>query len=260
MMDDRDLDWKKVAYMGRWWLVHSRSLRCGRCWTSRGPRHMLFEPFWTRGVGRRAFSTSWSGRGTVRRRDAGCRWRTSWTLRCCGSSTVSIWIALRPILRVVPKVILISSSEDLLTKALADNLSQRTGCEVRQLGKDIQGEIIAMMDDRDLDWKKVAYMGRWWLVHSRSLRCGRCWTSRGPRHMLFEPFWTRGVGRRAFSTSWSGRGTVRRRDAGCRWRTSWTLRCCGSSTVSIWIALRPILRVVPKVSVGTLLEPCVKGG
>ncbi|XP_042169275.1 uncharacterized protein LOC121843610 isoform X2 [Oncorhynchus tshawytscha] len=92
--------------------------------------------------------------------------------------------------------------------------------------------------------------GRWWLVHSRSLRCARfirpLWTSRGPRRMLFEPSWTRGIGRRAFSTSWSGRGTVRRRDAGCRWRTSWTLRGCGSSTVSIWIALRPILRVVPK--------------
>ncbi|XP_070971241.1 N-acylneuraminate cytidylyltransferase-like [Oncorhynchus clarkii lewisi] len=56
------------------------------------------------------------------------------------------------------EVILISSSEDL-TKALADKLSQRTGCEVRQLGKDIQGEAKAMMDDRDLGWKEVAYMG-----------------------------------------------------------------------------------------------------
>ncbi|XP_036817980.1 uncharacterized protein wu:fc27b11 isoform X1 [Oncorhynchus mykiss] len=68
---------------GRWWLVHSRSLRCGRFlhpfWTPRGPRRMLFEPSWTQGV----FSTSWSGRGTVRRRHSG--WRTSWTLRCCGS-------------------------------------------------------------------------------------------------------------------------------------------------------------------------------
>ena len=57
------------------------------------------------------------------------------------------------------QVILISSSEDL-TKALADKLSQRTGCEVRQLGKDIQGEAKAMMDDRDLGWKEVAYMGK----------------------------------------------------------------------------------------------------
>ncbi|XP_031684087.1 N-acylneuraminate cytidylyltransferase-like [Oncorhynchus kisutch] len=56
------------------------------------------------------------------------------------------------------EVILISSSEDL-TKALADKLSQRTGCEVRQLGKDIKSEAKAMMDDRDLGWKEVAYMG-----------------------------------------------------------------------------------------------------
>ncbi|KAK6290861.1 hypothetical protein J4Q44_G00387380, partial [Coregonus suidteri] len=52
-----------------------------------------------------------------------------------------------------------SSSEDPQTKALAYKLSQRTGCEVRQLGKDIQGEVKAMMDDRDLDWKEVAFMG-----------------------------------------------------------------------------------------------------
>ena len=97
------------------------------------------------------------------------------------------------------------------------------------------------------------YSGRWWLDLSRSLRCGRfllpLWTTRGPRCMLFEPSWTRGVRRGAFSTSWSGRGRVRRRDAGGRWRTSWPLRCCGSSTVSIRIALRLVLRVIPEVGV-----------
>uniref|UniRef100_A0A4W5NN11 Integrase catalytic domain-containing protein n=1 Tax=Hucho hucho TaxID=62062 RepID=A0A4W5NN11_9TELE len=35
------------------------------------PRRIPFAPYWTRGVGQGAFSTSWSGRGTVRRRDAG---------------------------------------------------------------------------------------------------------------------------------------------------------------------------------------------
>jgi hypothetical protein len=62
-------------------LVRSSSLRFGRflrpLWTSRGPRHILCEPSWTQGFGRGAFSTTWSGRRTVRRRDAGCRWRTS---------------------------------------------------------------------------------------------------------------------------------------------------------------------------------------
>jgi hypothetical protein len=67
---------------GQWWLVHSRSLRCGRfLWTSRGPRCMQSDPFWTRGVGRGAFSTSWSGRGTVQRRDAGEDMLDPWMLR-----------------------------------------------------------------------------------------------------------------------------------------------------------------------------------
>ncbi|CAB1346306.1 unnamed protein product [Coregonus sp. 'balchen'] len=68
-------------------------------------------------------------------------------------------MGIRMLQREGVEVILISSSEDPQTKALADKLSQRTGCEVRQLGKDIQGEVKAMMDDRDLDWKEVAYMG-----------------------------------------------------------------------------------------------------
>ncbi|XP_070299346.1 histidine ammonia-lyase isoform X2 [Salvelinus sp. IW2-2015] len=110
----------------------------------------------------------------------------------------------------------------------------------------------------------AASLGRWWLVRSRNLRCGRflrpLWTLRGPRRMLFEPSWTQGVGRGAFSTSWSRRGTVRRRDAGCRWRTFWTFLCCGSFTVSTRIVLRLVLRVIPEAGVGALLEPRIKGG
>ena len=48
-------------------------------------------------------------------------------------------------------------------------------------------------------------------------------------------------------------GMIRRRDAGCRWRMSWILHCCGNSTVSIRITLRLTLRVVPEVSVGARL-------
>ena len=92
--------------------------------------------------------------------------------------------------------------------------------------------------------------GRWWLAHSRSLMCGRflppLWKSR-------EPYWIRDVGRGAFSTSWTGRGMVRRRDAGFRWRTCWILLCCESSTVSIRIALCLTLWVVPGVRVGVRL-------
>jgi hypothetical protein len=106
--------------------------------------------------------------------------------------------------------------------------------------------------------------GRWWLARSMSLSCGSflhpLWTLRGPRRTPFALSWIRAVGRGAFSTSWSGRGTVQRRGAGFRWRTCWTLPCCGSSTVSVQIALRLALRVVSEAGVGTLLEQRVKGG
>uniref|UniRef100_A0A8K9XKM7 Integrase catalytic domain-containing protein n=1 Tax=Oncorhynchus mykiss TaxID=8022 RepID=A0A8K9XKM7_ONCMY len=65
---------------GRWCLAHSRRLKCGMflrpLWTSRGSRSTPFDPSWIRDVGQRAFSTSWTGRDTVQRRDAGFRWRT----------------------------------------------------------------------------------------------------------------------------------------------------------------------------------------
>ena len=58
-------------------------------------RRTPFAPYWILGVGRGVFSTSWTGRGTVRRRDARSRCRMFWTLLCCGSSTVFVWIALQ---------------------------------------------------------------------------------------------------------------------------------------------------------------------
>ena len=69
---------------GRWWLVPCKKVRCLRSlrplWTSMGPRRIQFEAFWIRDAGWGAYSTSWTGRGTVRRRDAGFRWGTFWTL------------------------------------------------------------------------------------------------------------------------------------------------------------------------------------
>ncbi|XP_036842729.1 uncharacterized protein LOC118965595 [Oncorhynchus mykiss] len=92
--------------------------------------------------------------------------------------------------------------------------------------------------------------GRWWLVRSRSLRCGRfllpLWTSRGPRRTPSISSWIQCVDRGAFSTSWSGRGIVLRRGAGFRWRTCWTLKCYGSSTVSSRISLHLVLWVIPE--------------
>ncbi|KAJ8007381.1 hypothetical protein DPEC_G00116920 [Dallia pectoralis] len=57
------------------------------------------------------------------------------------------------------KVILISTNEAPLTKVLAKRLWQRTGCQVRQLKNDIQGEVKAIVDKECLNWKQVAYMG-----------------------------------------------------------------------------------------------------
>uniref|UniRef100_A0A8C7RX13 Gypsy retrotransposon integrase-like protein 1 n=1 Tax=Oncorhynchus mykiss TaxID=8022 RepID=A0A8C7RX13_ONCMY len=105
-----------VSLLGRWWLVRSSSLRCP-LWTLRGHRHIMCEPSWTQDVGREAFSTPWSGRGTVRRRDAGCRWRTSWIHHYCRNFTASIRIALRLVLRVVPEADEIPAGGTVTTSA-----------------------------------------------------------------------------------------------------------------------------------------------
>lgn len=57
-------------------------------------------------------------------------------------------------------MVLIWSSEDPITKALGEKLSQRTGCKARQLGPGLQGDVEGMMEARGLVWKEVAFMGK----------------------------------------------------------------------------------------------------
>lgn len=57
------------------------------------------------------------------------------------------------------EVVLLSTSEDPLSKALSERLTQRTGCQVLQLGSDTLADVRTMMEGKGLDWKQVAYMG-----------------------------------------------------------------------------------------------------
>lgn len=57
------------------------------------------------------------------------------------------------------EVVLLTSSEIPLSKALSDKLTQRTACQIRQMGVELLGDVQQMMKQRGLDWKEVAYMG-----------------------------------------------------------------------------------------------------
>ncbi|KAM6984797.1 N-acylneuraminate cytidylyltransferase A [Aplochiton taeniatus] len=57
------------------------------------------------------------------------------------------------------EVVLLTSSEDPLSEALSDKLFQRTACQVRKMGVELLGDVQQMMEERNLDWKEVAYMG-----------------------------------------------------------------------------------------------------
>ncbi|KAJ8366329.1 hypothetical protein AAFF_G00361310 [Aldrovandia affinis] len=66
-------------------------------------------------------------------------------------------IGIRMLQREGVEVILICSSGSPVSQALADRLSQRTGCELKQ---DVGlSQVEALMKPRKLAWKEVAYMG-----------------------------------------------------------------------------------------------------
>ncbi|KAM3867650.1 N-acylneuraminate cytidylyltransferase A [Diretmus argenteus] len=68
-------------------------------------------------------------------------------------------MGIRMLKREGVEVVLLTSSEDPMTKALSDKLTQRTGCQVRQMGVELLGDVKEMMEQRRLEWKEVAYMG-----------------------------------------------------------------------------------------------------
>lgn len=57
------------------------------------------------------------------------------------------------------EVVLLTSDVDPVAQSLADKLSKRTGCQVVQVGKEPLKDLKPMVEQRELEWKDVAYMG-----------------------------------------------------------------------------------------------------
>lgn len=58
------------------------------------------------------------------------------------------------------QVVLLTSSEDPVAQGLADKLAKRTGCKVMQVGEEPLNDLKPVVEQRNLDWKDVAYMGK----------------------------------------------------------------------------------------------------
>ncbi|XP_030018339.1 N-acylneuraminate cytidylyltransferase A [Sphaeramia orbicularis] len=57
------------------------------------------------------------------------------------------------------EVILLVSRLDPVAQSMADKLAQRTGCQVLQVGAEPQEDLNALVEQKKLSWKDVAYMG-----------------------------------------------------------------------------------------------------
>ncbi|XP_027009764.2 N-acylneuraminate cytidylyltransferase A [Tachysurus fulvidraco] len=57
------------------------------------------------------------------------------------------------------EVILISSSDNPVPDVFAEKLKQKTGCEVRHLKEEKQVELERLLQEKELVWKEVAYIG-----------------------------------------------------------------------------------------------------
>lgn len=58
------------------------------------------------------------------------------------------------------QVVLLTSSEDPVAQSLADKLAGRTDCQVIQVGEEPLDDLSPMVEQRKLQWKDVAYMGK----------------------------------------------------------------------------------------------------
>ncbi|TWW63579.1 N-acylneuraminate cytidylyltransferase A [Takifugu flavidus] len=57
------------------------------------------------------------------------------------------------------EVVLLTSTEDPVVQAPADNLAKSLGCQVVQVGGEPMDDLLPMVEKRELQWKDVAYMG-----------------------------------------------------------------------------------------------------
>ena len=58
------------------------------------------------------------------------------------------------------QVVLLLAYDDHMSKTLSDTLAERTGCEVRQVGPEPLDDVMKWKEERGLDWKVVAFMGK----------------------------------------------------------------------------------------------------
>lgn len=59
----------------------------------------------------------------------------------------------------VLQVVLLTCKEDPVTQSMADKLKKTMGCDVMDVGEEPLKDVQAVVEQKRLDWKDVAYMG-----------------------------------------------------------------------------------------------------
>ncbi|XP_042372319.1 N-acylneuraminate cytidylyltransferase-like, partial [Plectropomus leopardus] len=67
---------------------------------------------------------------------------------------------IRMLQREEMEVVLLTSSADPVAQSLADKLAKRTGCQVVQVSEEPLNDLKPLLEQRRLEWKDVAYMGK----------------------------------------------------------------------------------------------------
>ncbi|XP_051256043.1 N-acylneuraminate cytidylyltransferase A [Dicentrarchus labrax] len=94
---------------------------------------------------------------------SGCLTEGRIFLTASGEDMVSVntrdTMGIRMLQKEEVEVVLLTSSQDPVSRSLADKLAERTGCQVVQVGEEPLDDLKPMVEKRKLQWKDVAYMG-----------------------------------------------------------------------------------------------------
>ncbi|XP_020514336.2 N-acylneuraminate cytidylyltransferase A [Labrus bergylta] len=94
---------------------------------------------------------------------SGCLTEGRIFLSVSGEEMVSIntrdTMGIRMLQKEDVEVVLLTSSVDPVAHLLAEKLTERTGCQVMQVGEEPLDTLKLLVEQRKLDWKDVAYMG-----------------------------------------------------------------------------------------------------
>ncbi|XP_062239850.1 N-acylneuraminate cytidylyltransferase A [Platichthys flesus] len=94
---------------------------------------------------------------------SGCLTEGRIFLSVSGEEMVSIntrdTVGIRMLQKEEVEVVLLMSSVDPVSQKLVDQLVKRTGCKVLQVGEEPLNDLKAVVEQRKLEWKDVAYMG-----------------------------------------------------------------------------------------------------